>query len=85
MLNKLGVICAVIFLLTGAFLLYGPASGPDPNQTGRILVGATLVSVSLVIILFVVKDWWHWRKHYKRIANPDHEWMPQEEPRRRVV
>lgn len=65
MLNKLVVTSAVLFLLTGGVLLFGPVSDLDTNQTGRLLGGATLVSLGLLTIVLVVKDWLDWRKHYK--------------------
>lgn len=57
MLNRLGLVSAVIFILAGAVLLYDPMSGPDTSQTTRILAGATLVSFGLVMILVLMKDW----------------------------
>ncbi len=73
MLNKLGVAAAVLFLLVGAILLYDPFSGADTNQTGRIIGGATLVSLGLMTLSLVGKDWWHWRRHYKNEHSRVHE------------
>jgi len=64
MLNKLGLSLAFLFLLIGAFLLYGP----DTSETARLLGGATLVSLGLVTIWLVAKDWLDWRRDYKNVA-----------------
>ena len=73
MLNKLGIVSAVIFLLTGAVLLYGSVSGPDTSQTARLLGGATSVSLGLLAILLVVKDWLEWRRQYKIAGRRGHQ------------
>jgi hypothetical protein len=85
MLNKLAVTAAVIFLLIGSIILYGPISGPDTNQTGRILGGATLVSFGLMTLSLVFKDWLHWRRHYKNAHSRGHESMQQEESNSRPI
>ena len=73
MLNKLGITAAIVFLIIGLTLLFDPFSGADTNQTGRILSGATLVSLGLMTFLLVGKDWWHWRRHYKNERGQVHE------------
>ena len=47
MVNRLGIFSAVILVLCGAAFLYGPVSGPETSQTGRLLAGAVLVSTRL--------------------------------------
>jgi len=69
MLNMLSLSLAFLLLLIGAFFLYGLDSGPDTSQTVQLLGGAGLVSVGLVTILLVAKDWLHWRRLDKNDAN----------------
>jgi hypothetical protein len=65
MLYKVSLFLGLIFLLIGAFFLYDPVSGPDSIQTMRMLGGATLVSLGLITILLVAKDWLDWRRKSK--------------------
>jgi len=65
MLGKLSLSLAILFLWIGVLLLSGLDSGSDASQTARLLSGATLVSLGLVTILLVAKDWLLCRRHYK--------------------
>jgi hypothetical protein len=64
-LNKIGLITAIMFLLLGGLLLYGPVSGSDTTQTARVLAGASLVSLGFMTILLITRDWLNWKRLYK--------------------
>ncbi len=71
-LNTRIITSAVVFLLLGMLLLYGPVLRQDANQTAQLLGGATLVAFGLLTILLIVRDWLDWKRHSKNAGRRDH-------------
>lgn len=72
MLNKPGILFAILVVIMGLVLLDGPIFGADANQTARLLAGAALVSFGSLTILLVLKDWLHGKREYKRAQRRSH-------------
>jgi hypothetical protein len=72
MLKALILTSAIIFLPMGGLLLYGPVLSRDANQTAQLLCGATLVTLSLLTTLLMVRDWLDGKKHCKNAGRRDH-------------
>ncbi len=69
MLNNLGLFFGLIFLIAGAVLLYKGVSNADASQTAAIIGGATFLSLGSVAMWTVLKNWWEWRREYRRYRN----------------
>lgn len=78
MLDKLGVAFALASLLLGAVLLYDAVSVSDLSQTVKVIAGAVFFALGLVTISLLAKDWWEWRKHYKKAARSAPHWSSQD-------
>jgi len=61
MRNNLGLFAGLILLVIGA-LLINSVSNSDPNQTARVVGGATLLSLGLIVTWLMGRSWWEWRK-----------------------
>ncbi len=72
MLNTRVLSSAIVFLLVGAVLLYGPVLRQDANQTAQLLGGATLVAFGLLSILLIVKHWLDGKRHSKNAGRRNH-------------
>lgn len=70
-LNTLGITSAILLLLTGVVLLYGPVLRQDANQTAQLLGGATLVAFGLMIILLIVRNWLGGKTQSRNAAKRD--------------
>jgi hypothetical protein len=62
MRDHLGIFISLVLLVLGGVLLYDGISGVDPNQSTRIIGGAAFVSLGLINLRIVLKNWWKWRK-----------------------
>ncbi len=62
MRDHLATFIALILLIAGAGLLYDGVSTSDVSQSARIIGGAALLTLGLTISLFVLRNWWKWRK-----------------------
>jgi hypothetical protein len=73
MLNKLGLAFALVSLLLGTVLLYDAVSVSDLTQTSKVIGGAVFFALGLVTISLIAKDWWDWRRQYKKAggSTPD--------------
>lgn len=69
MRDELSLFFGVIFLLGGAMLLHHGVSTGDASQTAAIIGGATLLSLGSVVAWKVLKNWWEWRKEYRKYRN----------------
>jgi hypothetical protein len=69
MLNDLGFFLGLIFLIAGAALLFEGVSNAEASQTAAIMGGATFLSLGSVVLWAVLKNWWAWRKEYRRYRN----------------
>jgi len=65
MLDTLVPFLGFLFLVLGAALLNDGLSTSDVAQTGKILGGASFLSLGLVTLWFGIKNWWKWRTVYK--------------------
>jgi uncharacterized membrane protein YdjX (TVP38/TMEM64 family) len=65
MLDELGFCFALISSLIGIILLYDAVSGSDPAQAAKLVGGAFLFALGLVIFALVARDWWQWKKDRK--------------------
>lgn len=57
------------FLVIGVILLDSGVSEPRTTEVMPILVGATLLSFGIIILWTAVRNWWKWRKEYRRYRN----------------
>ena len=64
----MGITSAIILLLIGVALLYGPVVRQDARQTAQLLVGATLVAFGLLAILLIARDWLEEKRQYKNAS-----------------
>jgi hypothetical protein len=62
MRNNLGLFAGLILLVIGALLISDSVSNSDPNQTARVVGGATLLSLGLIVTWLMGRSWWEWRK-----------------------
>jgi hypothetical protein len=62
MRDHLGIFISLVLLVLGGVLLYDGISGVDPNQSTRIIGGAAFVSLGLINLRIVLKNWWKWRE-----------------------
>jgi uncharacterized membrane protein len=62
MRDHIGIVLALVFLILGAVLLYDGVSSSDVNQSTRIIAGAALLSLGLIILRNALKNWWKWKK-----------------------
>jgi hypothetical protein len=62
MRDALGIFLALIFLTVGVVLLYDGVSTTDVTQTAKIIGGAALFSLGLIVLRIGLKNWWKWRK-----------------------
>jgi len=69
MRDDLGLLFGTILLLTGLMLLYNSVSSTDANQSFAILGGAALLSLGAMLVWTVLKNWWGWRKEYRKERN----------------
>jgi len=65
MLDNLRLFFGVISFLIGMALLYDSARSAEANQTTMLVGGALLVSLGLICIWIVAKNWLEWRKYFK--------------------
>ena len=65
----MSLFCGVICFLGGAALLYKGVSNADASQTAAIIGGATFLSLGSTAMWNVLKNWWVWRKEYRRYRN----------------
>jgi len=69
MRDGLGLFFGVIFLLAGTVLLYDGVSSADASQSATIIAGATFLSLGSIVMWTVLRNWWEWRKEYRRYRN----------------
>ena len=69
MLDDMGLFCGLIFLLVGAVLLYKGSSNADASQTAPIIGGAVFLSVGSVLMWNAPKNWWVWKREYRKYRN----------------
>lgn len=60
-----GLLFVVVLALGGVGLLYGSVSAPDALQTARLIAGAALISLGLLTLVLLAKNWLRWRKDCK--------------------
>ena len=65
MLDNLRLSFGFLSLLIGVLLLREGVSNADASQTARVVGGAVLVSLGLISIWFVLKNWLELRKYFK--------------------
>jgi flagellar motor component MotA len=65
MLNKIGLLFALVSLLTGAILVNDGVSRSDSSQSLMVICGAFLFALGLVTFSLVARDWWDEREHFK--------------------
>jgi tellurite resistance protein TehA-like permease len=63
--DTVGLFFVVVLGFGGAALLHESVSATDAVQTAHIIAGAALISLGLVTLVLIAKNWLHWRKHYK--------------------
>ena len=78
MLDKLGLVFALVCLLLGTMLLYDSVSVSDLTQTAKVIAGAVFFALGLVTISLLAKDWWEWRKHEKNAERSEPYWPSQD-------
>jgi len=69
MRDDLGLFFGLIFLIAGAMLLYNGVSNADATQSAAIIGGATFLSLGSVVMWTLLRNWWEWRKEYRRYRN----------------
>jgi len=66
MRDSLSLLFTLIFLLSGAGLLYDGALKSDPTQTAKVVAGATFLALGLTTMRIVLKGWMDWWKERAR-------------------
>jgi len=69
MLDDLRLFSGLIFLIAGAALLHNGMSNADASQSATVLGGATFLSLGSTVMWTVLRNWWVWRKEYRRYRN----------------
>jgi uncharacterized protein YjeT (DUF2065 family) len=65
MLDNLRLSFGFFSLLIGMVLLYDGSSNAQVSQTARLVGGAVFVSLGLISLWFVAKNWLELRKYFK--------------------
>lgn len=68
-MRGLGLVFGLIVLIAGAALLYNGLTNADATQSATIIAGATFLSLGATILWNLLKDWWGWRREYRRYRN----------------
>ena len=83
--NPLGFLSGLACLFVGSVLLFDASSRSDVTQTARVIGSAVLLSLGLITIALLVKDWWIWRKHLKNAeGSVADQSVPNQEGRERI-
>jgi hypothetical protein len=64
MTNALGVVVSMLCFSLGAVLLYDGISDPH-SQAMTVVGGATFISIGLITVSLVLKNWMDERRNYK--------------------
>ncbi len=66
MRDFLSLFLTLIFLLSGAGLLYDGVSKSDSTQSAKVIAGATILALGLTTMRIVLKEWMDWWKERAR-------------------
>ena len=69
MRDDLGLFFGLVFLIIGGVLLYNGTSNADASQSAAVIGGATLLSLGSVVTWTLVKNWWEWRREYRKFRD----------------
>jgi len=68
-MRGLGLVFGLIVLIAGAALLDSGVANTEATQSVTIIAGAAFLSLGAIIIWNFLKDWWGWRREYRRYRN----------------
>jgi chromate transport protein ChrA len=68
-MRGLGLVFGSIVLIAGAALLYNGVANTEATQSVTIIAGATFLSLGATVLWNLLKNWWGWRREYRRYRN----------------
>lgn len=66
MRDHFSILISPILVLLGAVLVYDGAVSQDTSQSMRVLAGAALLALGLILIQLTLKNWWKERSRTSR-------------------
>ena len=66
MLDHFSVLISPVLVLLGAVLVYDGAVSQDTSQSMRVLAGAALLALGLILVQLTLKNWWKERSRTSR-------------------
>jgi hypothetical protein len=57
-----GLFCGFILLTIGALLVNEASANTAPGESLRLIAGASLLALGLIMMWLMAKGWWEWRK-----------------------
>jgi drug/metabolite transporter (DMT)-like permease len=68
-MRGLELVFGLIVFIAGAALLYNGVTNTEATQSATIIAGATFFSLGATILWNLLKNWWGWRREYRRYRN----------------
>jgi len=68
-MRGLELVFGLVVLIAGAALLYNGVTNTEATQSATIIAGATFLSLGAAILWNLLKNWWGWRREYRRYRN----------------
>ena len=66
MRDHFSVLISPVLVLLGAVLVYDGAVSQDTSQSMRVLAGAALLALGLILMQLTLKNWWKERSRTSR-------------------
>jgi cytochrome c biogenesis protein CcdA len=66
MRDHFSVLISPVLVLLGAVLVYDGAVSQDTSQSMRVLAGAALLALGLILVQLTLKNWWKERSRTSR-------------------
>jgi len=71
MYGAFGILFSLVCCVIGAALLSDGISNLGASQTMNIVGGAALLTLGFMTMWIVAKNWWEWRKEYRRYRSEE--------------
>jgi hypothetical protein len=66
MRDHFSILISPVLVLLGAVLVYDGAVSQDTSQSMRVLAGAALLALGLILVQLTLKNWWKERSRTSR-------------------